>query len=96
MQNSFNSLRQLERHIDDTVRLYPNQQADDYPAHWHNAAELIMPVENEYTVMIGERPHVLQPGEIFMIPAGVVHEIFAPEEGFRYLFLVDQKEIFSV
>ena len=96
MQGSFGSFRQLEHHIDDSVRLYPNRQADDYPAHWHSAAELILPVENVYTVMVGEVAYQLRPGEVFLVPAGVVHEIFAPEQGFRYLFLIDQEEFYAV
>ena len=96
MQNSFDSLRQLDHHIDDTVRLYPNREADDYPAHWHSAIEMIMPMENTYTVMVGDTAYRIDPGEIFIIPSGVVHEIFAPEEGFRYLFLSDQEEFFAI
>ena len=96
MQNSFESLRQLEHHIDDSVRLYPNREADDYPAHWHNSIEMIMPVENTYTVMVADTAYHIRPGEIFIVPSGVVHEIFAPEDGFRYLFLIDQQEFFAV
>ena len=96
MQNSFDSLRQLDHHIDDTVRLYPNREADDYPAHWHSAIEMILPVENTYTVMVGETAFHIDPGEIFIVPSGVVHEIFAPEDGFRYLFLIDQEEFYAI
>ena len=96
MQPSFDSLRQLEHHIDDSVRLYPNREADDYPAHWHNSTEMIMPVENTYTVVVGETAYSIRPGEIFIVPSGVVHEIFAPEEGFRYLFLIDQQEFYAI
>ena len=54
MQEPIHSLRQLEHHIDASVRLYENREPDDYPAHWHSAVELIMPVENSYTVMVGD------------------------------------------
>ena len=54
MQESFFKLRQIEHHVDDSVRLYRNREADDYPAHWHNAAEVIMPMENDYTVLVGQ------------------------------------------
>lgn len=96
MQESFFKLRQIEHHVDDTVRLYRNREADDYPAHWHNAAEIIMPMENDYTVMVGQTAYKIEPGELFMVPAGVVHEIFAPEDGFRYLFLIDQREFYTI
>lgn len=96
MQGSFGSFRQLEHHIDDSVRLYLNQEPDDYPAHWHNAAELIMPVENVYTLVVDDAAYHIGPGELFMVPPGVVHEIFAPESGSRYLFMIDQKEFYAV
>ena len=64
MRDSFSRLRQLEHHINDSVRLYDNVQADDYPAHWNNSFEVIMPVENEYTVYVGETAYVVQPEEI--------------------------------
>ena len=32
------------------MKLYHNDEAEDYPLHWHTAMEIIMPVRNEYTV----------------------------------------------
>ena len=96
MKESFDSLRQTEHHIDDSIRLYQNREADDYPPHWHSAIEMIMPVENTYTLLVGETAYPLAPGEIFIVPAGVVHEIFAPEQGFRYLFMMDQEEFYAI
>ena len=95
-QESFESLRQLEHHIDKPLRLYENREADDYPAHWHSAIELIMPEENTYTVVISEESYHIHPGEILIIPSGVVHEILAPEDGMRYLFLLDAVELLSM
>ena len=96
MRESFSRLRQLEHHINDTVRLYDNVQADDYPAHWNNSFEVIMPVENDYTVYIDEKQYVVQPEEMLIIPAGSVHEIYAPESGRRYIFMIDQSQFYSV
>ena len=96
MRDSFSRLRQLEHHINDSVRLYDNVQADDYPAHWNNSFEVIMPVENEYTVYVGETAYVVQPEEILIIPAGSVHEIYAPPQGRRYIFMIDQNQFYAV
>lgn len=97
MRESFSKLRQLEHHIDDTVRLYDNVQTDDYPAHWNVAFEVIMPVENEYTVYVGETVYCVQPDEVLIIPAGSVHEIYAPPEGGRrFIFMVDQSQFYAV
>ena len=96
MRESFSSLRQIEHHNNDTIRLYDNTQADDYPAHWNNAFEIIMPVENTYTVCINDTVYELYQDEVLIIPAGSVHEIFAPESGRRYILMVDQNLFYAV
>ena len=93
---SLDSFRQIEHHIPDSVRLYINNEADDYPAHWHNSYEVIMPVENTYTALVDSASFEIRPGEVFIIPSGVVHELFAPESGLRYLFLIDHEELVSI
>lgn len=96
MEKSFNSLKQLERHVDDSVRMYINRESDDYPRHWHNSYEVIMPIENTYSVAVAEETYVLQPYDILIIPSGVVHEIYAPESGKRYFFMIDQSEFYDI
>ncbi len=95
-KDSFSSLRQIDHHGDDAVRIYENTEADDYPAHWHRSYELIMPVRNSYTVVVGSGTCVLMPGEVLIIPSGMVHEILAPEDGMRYLFLVDHRVLYNM
>ncbi len=95
-RDSFSSLRQIDHHGDDAVRIYANTEADDYPAHWHRSYEVIMPVTNSYTVIAGNITCVLMPGEILVVPSGIVHEILAPEEGMRYLFLVDHQILYHM
>ena len=41
------------------IRLWHNREYEDYPLHWHTALEIIMPFENEYTVVIDGNPHIL-------------------------------------
>lgn len=89
MRESFSSLRQIEHHNNDTVRLYNNTQPDDYPAHWNNAFEIILPVRNRYTVCINDVFYNIFEGELLIIPAGSVHEIFAPPDGQRYIMMMD-------
>jgi len=93
VDSSLGSLRQLEHHTGERVRLYSNRQSDDYPQHWHTSFEIIQPVENEYVVLVGEERHLLRPGDILLIPSGMVHEIFAPETGLRYIFMVEREEV---
>ncbi|WP_040953006.1 helix-turn-helix domain-containing protein [Gorillibacterium massiliense] len=71
------------------IRLYLNHEAEDYPIHWHTAAEVIMPIENIYTVIVNDTKHVLQPGDILVIPPGELHELFAPDSGERIILQFD-------
>lgn len=96
MKESFSRLRQLEHHINDSIRLYDNVQADDYPAHWNNSFEVILPVNNSYKVYVGDNMYEVQPDEVLIIPAGSVHEIYAPPIGRRYIFMIDQSQFYAV
>jgi AraC-like DNA-binding protein len=71
------------------IRLYMNQVADDYPVHWHTAIEIIMPIENIYTAIVDDTKYVLHPGDILIIPSGVLHQLFAPETGERLILQCD-------
>ncbi len=33
-----------------SIKLYENDDFEDYPPHWHTTPEIIMPTENSYTV----------------------------------------------
>ena len=95
MEKSFASLRQLDRHPSGPIRIYPNCEPDDYPAHWHMKYEIILPVRETYGALVDNNRYELVPGDILIIPAGVVHEIFAPEEGMRYIIMVDQDVVYA-
>ncbi|MBP3656283.1 MAG: AraC family transcriptional regulator [Clostridia bacterium] len=96
MRESFSSLRQIEHHDNDLVRVYNNTQTDDYPAHWNNAFEIIVPIENAYEVCINDVVYDVREGEVLIIPAGSVHEIFAPESGRRYIIMADARLFYAV
>lgn len=96
MRESFSSLRQIEHHNNDTVRLYVNVEPDDYPAHWNNAFEIILPKENRYAVCINDIFYDVYEGEVLIIPAGSVHEIYAPPSGMRYILMVDPSLFYAV
>lgn len=71
------------------MRLYHNDEAENYPLHWHTAMEIIMPVKNEYTVIIDGTPHVFGEGDIWITAPGTLHELHAPESGERMILLFD-------
>ncbi|NLZ81322.1 MAG: helix-turn-helix transcriptional regulator [Clostridiales bacterium] len=71
------------------IRLYLNSEAEDYPIHWHTAVEVIMPIRNQYTVVVNDVKYVLSIGDILILPSGELHELFAPVEGERIIFQFD-------
>ncbi len=74
---------------DSLIRLYQNREYEDYPVHWHTAAEIIMPIENTYSVTMNKTLYRLREGDILIIPPGELHELFAPPTGERIILLFD-------
>lgn len=69
--------------------LYDNVETEFYPTHWHNAVEIIMPIENGYTVLTGGTEFQLNEGDIILIPPGELHTLPA-QPGRRIIFQCDQ------
>ena len=80
---------------DKSIRLYDNVENEEYPPHWHNAIEIIMPLENTYTVICGGKEHILNERDIMLIPAGKMHNLKA-QPGRRFILLCDNKLIDGV
>lgn len=78
------------------IRLYHNREFENYPLHWHTSLEIIMPYENEYTVVIDGVSHVLQEGDIAITAPGTLHSLVAPESGERLVLLFDYSLICNV
>lgn len=75
-----------------SIRLYHNREAENYPLHWHNAMEIIMPVKGIYTIIIDKISYTIEPDDIFIIPPGTLHELVTPPpsfEGERLIMLFD-------
>jgi len=70
--------------------IYHNTEADDYPRHWHSAAEIIMPLKGGYDVTVSDTLFKLSEHDIIVIPTGDIHEIRAPKTaGERVIFQFD-------
>lgn len=69
-----------------SMRFWFNVQTADFSNHWHTALEIITPIEGIYTAQILSDTYVLQPGDIFIIPAGTVHALQAPPSGCRMIY----------
>lgn len=72
-----------------SILLHENKEHANFTAHWHTAIELIMPVNNIYTIVIGKITYVLNEGDILIIPPGELHELIAPSDGLRRILLFD-------
>lgn len=72
-----------------SIRFWYNTEAVDFTGHWHTALEIIMPLENTYSVVIQQQEYVLQEGDIFVIPAGTVHALSSPKTGSRFIFILE-------
>lgn len=54
MIESLHALHETVHFKADThLRLYHNNQPEDYPEHWHTPLELILSLENDYSAAIG-------------------------------------------
>ncbi len=72
-----------------SILLHINRETDNYSTHWHTAVEIIMPIINIYTIIIGKTTYRLKEGDILFIPPGELHELIAPKDGIRRILLFD-------
>ncbi len=82
--------------INSTIRVYDNIQEDDYPLHWHTSLEIIMPIDNIYTVYCNDEVYVLKEGDILFISPGVLHRLTSPDYGRRYIIITDLSQLDSM
>lgn len=78
------------------IKLYLNREAENYPAHWHTALEIIMPYHNPYTIIVDGTSHTIREGELFLIAPGTIHQLQAPLTGERLILLIDYSQICNV
>ncbi|MBQ6888053.1 MAG: helix-turn-helix domain-containing protein [Lachnospiraceae bacterium] len=71
---------------DSPIRLYSNEEYENYPLHWHTPIEIIMPTSNHYTAIIGGEHIHLDVNDILFICPGVLHALEAPQTGERIIF----------
>ena len=83
------SLENVEFHNNSTLRIWYNDIPACYDMHWHNAMEIIIPIENYYEVTVKHQTYHINPEEIIMIPPRELHSIQAPAQGARFVYLFD-------
>ena len=80
----------VDFHDNSSVRVWYNVEDYGFKPHWHEALEVILPVEGKYEIIIKGEKHTILPGEIFIVPSGCLHEIPDPVKGgTRFIFLFD-------
>ncbi len=70
-------------------RIWFNNLVAGFETHQHDALEIVMCLENIYTVSFGEQTYKLHEGDILFIPPNVPHSIEAPDNGSRFIMLFD-------
>lgn len=71
------------------IKLYINNWAEHYPPHWHREIEILMPIEGHYSAIISNHVYDLGPGDLLLIPSGVVHNLPLQPTGVRFIFQFD-------
>lgn len=72
-----------------SLRIWYNDIPKVYPAHWHTVLEIILPVDNYYVADVNDTHFRIMPGEILIIPPGMMHKLSAPPSGARLIYLFD-------
>lgn len=92
-----NGLRETINYGDSLgLRLYHNVDYEDYPEHWHTGIEIIMPVTDDYTVLLGEERYHLATNDIIVINSGVLHGLEAPPTGERIILQFDAALLYTL
>ena len=69
------------------LRIWYNTQEEGYETHHHNAAEIILCIENFYQVSVGNAVYNMKPDDILFIPPEMLHSI-SGDKGIRLIFLL--------
>lgn len=78
------------------LRLYNNDECENYPEHWHTPIEIIMTTLNNYTVVLGNHTIKLDMDDIILICPGVIHSLRAPACGCRIIFQAEISMLKSI
>ena len=92
-----NGIKETIRYGDmSKFRLIHNEVNYNYPKHWHVGIEIIMPVQNDYTVYAGNETIHLDEQDIIFINTGIIHSLESPSYGKRIIIQFDLSLLYSV
>jgi len=69
------------------LRFWYNTQTKGYDTHCHSALEIVTPIDQEFAMMIGNVAYTIKPGDIFLIPSGVLHSYLNQKGGSRFIYV---------
>ncbi len=72
-----------------SVNMYLGSNSEEVPCHYHNAFEIIMPIDGECCVIIGDTVHILSPNDVLFIAPSINHSIQRRGKGQHYLLNVN-------
>ncbi|MDO5559445.1 MAG: AraC family transcriptional regulator [Oscillospiraceae bacterium] len=75
------------------IILYDNMEDENYPVHWHNAIEIIMPLQNGFTVCADNTVYDMKERDLVIIPPGKLHSLRSPSNGRRLIFQCDNSAL---
>lgn len=97
MINNLDGLFETPEYKENThLCIHNNNICENYPPHWHSPLEVIMPTENDYTIIVDGSEYIIKPFELLFIGSGVIHSAIAPEHGQRYFFQIDMSHSRSI
>lgn len=78
-----------------TILLHDNYDNEAYPVHWHNAIEVIMPLENSYMVNVADMDFTIPEYDVLIIPVAELHGM-AATPGHRLIFQCDNSVLSEI
>ena len=88
-------VEKVDYYLNSNIRIWHNIQNEGYALHQHNAIEILVPIENSYTVLANNHTYQLEPGNILFIPGLTLHEIMKPDWGERFIFMFNMDPLTS-
>lgn len=83
--NEFQEIVEFQEYS--SLRIWNNNSPTNYAPHRHTVLEIIFPIENYYLADVNDTHYRIMPGEILIIPPGMLHALTAPSSGKRLIFL---------
>ncbi len=88
MQNNSTTREDVVYYRTPCFLIYDSPEVKEYPTHWHNAVEILMPTENVFPVICGDTEFTLRENDILIIPPGELHCLKA-QQGRRIIMICD-------